>query len=910
MTVQSIEIHQNWEWKQRDKSVQSVLEELSTTKSEDGSDDAQGLKWRAVTAFPSEVHVELLKAGMIPDPYVEFNEHKVQWVGMEEWLYKTTFSVAKDENLELDAELVFEGLDTFADVYLNGEQILSADNMFRTYRVPIKNAGLLLWGSGQTNTLLLHFKSAYAIGKALEAKYGRVRAGSCNLGDPSRVYVRKAQYGWRWDWGPELMTAGPYRSIHLLTYAKSTVRLSSIHAQALVSATLKPSFVLDLALAGVDATSLKSVPRASVTLKDLSGNVIRTAEVDLKIDSIQGGDGEGGVAQVVKVVEWNFEDAEVQLWWPVGYGSQHLYTVEVTLLDQADAILDSKSHRLGFRRVELIQEPLEEADQYGKGTTFLFQINGVRMFMGGSNWIPADNFLTTITAERYRAWLTLLRDGNQNMVRLWGGGIYEPDVFYDICDELGLLVWQDFQFACGVYPAYSEFVESVKKEAEDNVLRLRHHPSVAIFCGNNEDYQMVLQWGGIDQLPARVLYEDVLPSTVERLTSSSSSDAQPIPYHRGSPYGGKGWDTSDPTIGDVHQWNVWGGKERPWQDEFGMPGMPDLRTVHYWMGSLRDDPKQNFAQSKIMAQHCRAGMFERRFAIPMNEMFRLTADLETHVYQTQLMQSEAVSYAYRVWRREWRGKGKEYNAGVLVWQSNDTWPVTSWAIADYFLRPKPVYYTIARELNPITIGIYRTVERNRENDRPKQNYEFGAFQTQSATLAIWGTNSTLQKRDLILELHAYDLCSSWEKQSAQPISLLPNQSTELGDHPVPSPNPSDPSSTSSIVVHARLLDKETSTVVARYTDWPQPFKHLDLPSVEKVGLRLSIKDGDHIYISVEKPVKGLVLSIEELDGEGEVKWSDNALDVVPQDDRVVVARGLAGRKVRAAWLGKEKASVV
>lgn len=175
---------------------------------------------------------------------------------------------------------------------------------------------------------------------------------------------------------------------------------------------------------------------------------------------------------------------------------------------------------------------------------------------------------------------------------------------------------------------------------------------------------------------------------------------------------------------------------------------------------------------------------------------------------------------------------------------------------------------------------------------------------------MWGTNSTLQKRDLILELHAYDLCSSWEKHSTQPISLLPNQSTELGDQPVPSPNPSDPSATSSIVVHARLLDKETSTVVARYTDWPQPFKHLDLPSVEEVGLRLSIEDGDHVRISVEKPVKGLVLSVEELDGEGEVKWSDNALDVVPQDEQVIVARGLAGRKIKAAWLGREKASVV
>jgi beta-mannosidase len=297
-------------------------------------------------------------------------------------------------------------------------------------------------------------------------------------------------------------------------------------------------------------------------------------------------------------------------------------------------VLDEMKKTTGFRSVKLIQEPLDEPDHYGKGTSFLFEINGVRIFIGGSNWIPADNFLTTISDDRYRAWLQLLRDGNQNMVRIWGGGIYEPDIFYDICDELGILVWQDFQFACGVYPAHPSFLSTVRAEALSNVTRLRSHPSIALFCGNNEDYQMVLQWGDVPHLPAVKIYEEILPEIVSSLTTEPE-----VPYWRGSPYGGKDWDTADPTVGDVHQWNVWGGKELPYQNydvlggrfvsEFGMPGMPAWKTIQYWMDGA--DEKEWYHQSPLIAQHCRAGLFERRFSIPMNENFRVTEDLETCV---------------------------------------------------------------------------------------------------------------------------------------------------------------------------------------------------------------------------------------------------------------------------------------
>ncbi|KAI1789937.1 glycoside hydrolase [Ganoderma leucocontextum] len=855
-------ISQGWAWKKRDISLVSVLDEVNSS-------------WTDATAFPSEIHVELLKTGRIPDPFKGSNEHEVQWIGEREWLYHTKFDIPESERNWKNAELVFEGLDTLCDVYLNGKKILYADNMFRTWTVSLSRDDL----RDQGNVLLLHFASAQKLAKELEAKHGRVRAGSCNLGDPSR--------------GPELMTCGPYRAVSLVTY---TARIEAAKTRAIVSAapSLSPSFKVDLAISG-DASVVRGV---KVVLRELDGAVVREEKVQ-----------QSGSANLVDVVSWDLKD-KVQLWWPVGYGSQTLYRVEISLLG-------SLTKRIGFRTVELIQEPLEEADKYGKGTTFLFEVNGVRMFMGGSNWIPAHNFLTALTADDYRAWLTLLRDGNQNMVRLWGGGVYEPDIFYDICDELGVLVWQDFQFACGVYPAFDSFVESVKAEAEDNVKRLRHHPSLALLCGNNEDYQMVLQWGGIDALPARVLYEEVFPAVVAEHCDP------PIPYHRGSPYGGKGWDTSDPTIGDVHQWNIWGGKEWPWQEypsnggrfvsEFGIPAFPDIKTVDYWLdGSTKD----RWAQSKAMAQHDRAGSHERRFAIVMNENLRLTGDLETHIYNSQLMQSEAISLAYRTWRREWRGKGKQYTAGVLVWQMNDCWPVISWAIADFFLRAKPAYYTIARELSPISVGMFRTVTQNRENDRPKQFYEFGAFRSVSATIEVWGTNATLAARDVRLELSFVDLYSDWKESTTLDATLLANQTTELVSMRVP--GPTAPSATSvdpshSVVIGARLVDAASGAVLARYADWPQPFRLVDFPDP-----KLDVKfEGANVRVAVEKPIKGLFFTADE-EGEGAlgrqetVRWSDNAIDVLPGDPRVVQVRGLVGKraKVRAAYMGCERGRVV
>ncbi|KAH8822589.1 glycoside hydrolase [Flagelloscypha sp. PMI_526] len=818
MVARTIPLDANWAWKQRDSAnVPNVLDELTTPEAASATTREDITKqWTVAQHIPSEVHVELLQHKIIPNPFIGFGEHAVQ-------------SLATPNKL-----LQFDGLDTIVDTYLNGSKIMSTNNGFMRffYHVPLDTL------RPTSNVIFFHFKSAKALAKAEEAKYGASRAGSVNLGDPSRLYIRKPQYDWRWDWGPELMTSGPYRAVSLIVY---DARIKDFYPKAFLSPKdLRSSLKLDLTVEGNGAVSV------DVLLKTLEGEILKNQTVSINVD------------QGKSILEW--KDINVQPWWPTGHGKQNLYLVEVVLKDLNNVILDSKTKRIGFRSIKLIQDPIQEPDQYGTGTSFTFEVNGRPIFIGGSNWVPGDNFLTTISDERYRSWLTLLKNGNQNMVRIWGGGIYEPDIFYNICDELGILVWLDFQFACGVYPAHDEFVENVRAEATDNVLRVRHHPAMALFCGNNEDYQMILQWGDHDSLPARKLYEDVFPSIVSELTEPE------IPYWRGSPYGGKGWDTADPTIGDVHQWHVWGGKELPYQkydemggrfvSEFGMPAFPSMETIKFGCRVPRQI-SVGFVSDNVehFLMLCRYHFLQR------------------------MMQADAIGYAYRT-------------SGVIVWQLNDCWPVTSWAIADYFLRPKPVYFAIKRELEPITVGLHRTVHKNRANDRPKEFYEFTTFQSTLATVDIWATNSTATSRQVTLAVDFFDLYSEW-KVSQPPsttFSIPPNQSMELSAKLPSFTGHEDATTSFSVVVSSVLRDATTQEIISSAVDFPQPYRYLEWPDPE---------------LCVVKPLMGLFLIPEDGKEEG-VEWSENCLNLVPGLEKVISVKGLNGRGIRGAWMGCEK----
>lgn len=425
-------------------------------------------------------------------------------------------------------DLVFEGLDTFATVTLNGTEILKADNMFLSHRVNVTD----LLQRDAENLLEIVFDSALLRGRQLMKDHADEHDFLVRQTEASRIPVRKAQYNWGWDWGPILMTAGPWRPVYLEQYVS---RVADVWAQNEVSADLKTcAGSLNVKTDGANTET----DRVAVTLSK-DGKVVFETECSLDKD---------GRATAEFVI------AYPDLWYPFGYGEQSRYQLEAKLVRNGSVHLDSLSRLVGFRRTELVQEE----DPHGK--SFYFRINNVDIFAGGSCWIPTDSFLAQVSAERYHHWMKLMVEGNQVMIRIWGGGIYEDDAFFDACDELGVLVWHDFQFACASYPGYPSFVKSVELEARQNLQRLRWHPSIVIWAGNNEDYQVQerykLEYDFDNKdpdswlkstFPARYLYEHLLPNVVKE------EDPFMI-YHPSSPWG-DGKPTADPAVGDIHQWN-------------------------------------------------------------------------------------------------------------------------------------------------------------------------------------------------------------------------------------------------------------------------------------------------------------------------------------------------------------------
>ncbi|KAK1726478.1 family 2 glycosyl hydrolase [Colletotrichum acutatum] len=843
-----IPIDKNWQFKQADKEDSELLD---------------------VSQFPTNVHLDLIHHNVIPDPFIGKNELDVQWIGEVQWLYKTTFaSEAIPEGAK--AILAFDGLDTFATVVLNGKTILETDNMFTPERVDVTS---VLKKDGE-NELEITFDSAYLRGWKLVEKYPDHKWGCWN-GDNSRLAVRKAQYHWGWDWGPTLLTCGPWRPINLEVYES---RLSDLYFETSVDDSLKSAKVVAHATTEGKASKV----RFDVSL---DGKSLASETIDAKADAD---------------IAATFQIQDPALWFPIRYGKQPLYTVTATLLSGSDEV-DTLSKKIGIRKVELVQRPVKEQP----GTSFFFQVNNVPIFCGGSDWIPADNFIPRISKERYYDWIRLLADGNQFMVRVWGGGIYEEQEFYDACDEYGILVWQDFMFGCGNYPTWPDLLKSIDREARENVKMLRHHPSIVIWAGNNEDYQyaesenLTYDFANKDaeswlktDFPARYIYEKILVDTCKDLIPDTY-------YHFGSPWSGE--DTRDPTVGDLHQWNVWHGTQEKYQNfdklvgrfvsEFGMEAFPSVKTIDAYLPKGKDDPDR-YPQSSTVDFHNKADGHERRIALYLVENFRYAPDpLEHFVYCTQLMQAECLASAYRLWKRQWKGPGREYCGGALVWQINDCWPVTSWAICDYYLRPKHAYFTVKREMAPISIGITRT-----EHKHPKDKYTRVDIETKTQ-IEIWGSNLQLEDLTVDLLVKAWDIETGEEtySETVDKAFVLPeNRSTEMAAFEVPVRQKGDEAKT---VVAAYLI--QNGKQIARYVNWPEPLKYLHLQKPKSLKATLA-EGGDVVEISAEVPVKGVALEVED----DAVVFSDNLVDIVPGE---VVKIGVKGAtkntKIETRYLG-------
>lgn len=606
---------------------------------------------------PSDVHLALLEAGIIPDPFYRDHEIDLQWIGQQAWKFETDFDVEQAFLNHANIELVFEGLDTYADVLLNDSLVLSADNMFRTWHLEV---GELL--KNENNRLQVKFTSPLIRNKDKQDRL------TYKLPENSG-FTRKAAYQYGWDWGPTFVTAGIWKPAYLNAWSEAVIR--DVHQSSFKSNEDGALIILETEIEAQDETQYM----IRVFIND-------TVNSEL---SVQLNKGINSIKIPINIIN-------PKLWWPNGYGDQNRYLVTTKLLDE-NKLVDEFSFKTGLRKVELVQEP------DNVGSSFYFKINDVPIFAKGANYIPQDNFIPRLIEEDYKRLILDAKKSNMNMLRVWGGGIYENNIFYDLCDEYGIMVWQDFMFACNLYPGDSLFVENVKNEAIDNIRRIRSHPSLVLWCGNNEIDEAWHNWGWQKQYiystkdSAEIwnnyllLFEEILPGLVEKYHPE-------IPYWASSPSLGWGRDEAY-TKGDVHYWGVWWGKE-PFENynkkvgrfvsEYGFQGMPDLKTI-----AAFTQPDDRFLGSEVMDLHQKHPFGWEAIQQYMEREYKVPESFEDYAYVSQLLQAKGIRTAIDAHRR-----AKPYCMGTLYWQFNDCWPVTSWSGIDYYGRWKAMQYAVKK----------------------------------------------------------------------------------------------------------------------------------------------------------------------------------------------------------------------
>lgn len=613
---------------------------------------------------PGTVHTDLLANKIIPDPFLGTNEKQLQWIENEDWEYETKFSISESELKNQNIDLFFEGLDTYATVFLNGKFLLEADNMFRTWNTSVKNK--LQKGE---NHLKIVFKSAVNFGKEEAKKLPYVLPGD------EKVFTRKAQYHYGWDWGPRFVTAGIYKPIKLQFWNNLKIENVRYEQNSLTDEVAKLNFIITL-------------------------NCQKAGNYNLKINNESRS---FDLKKGANKIQFPYEINKPKRWWTNGLGEAHLYPFQIIISDK-NQIIDSKKLNIGLRTVELIQEK----DKIG--TSFYIKLNGIPVFMKGANYIPPDSFLPRVSDSVYKNIVKNAVDVNMNILRVWGGGVYADDIFYDECDKNGILVWQDFMFACAMYPGDKKFIENVKNEVIDNVNRLQNHASIALWCGNNESDEGWKNWGWQKQYKYSIqdstkiwndynkLFHDVIPKTLDSLLSKEKNI-----YWPSSP--SIGWGKKESLLqGDSHYWGIWWGKE-PFENykkkvgrfmsEYGFQGMPNLETFKKFASN-----EELSLSSQSVKWHQKHGTGYETINEYMERDYKVPKAFDDYIYVSQLLQADGMKTAIEAHRRS-----KPNCMGTLYWQLNDCWPVTSWSSVDYFGNWKALHYLVKRSFEPLLVSI-------------------------------------------------------------------------------------------------------------------------------------------------------------------------------------------------------------
>jgi beta-mannosidase len=800
------------------------------------------------TWYPAEVpgciHTDLIRNKLIEDPFFRNNEEKLQWIGKTFWSYRKTFSVEPDVLNYNNIELVFEGLDTYASVFLNETLILRADNMFRQWRVACKKA--LKVGE---NRLRVDFSSP--INKVLP----RVKSLTVQLpapmdvGEKTSPYTRKAAYQYGWNWAPRLVTSGIWRPVTLEAWDQA--KFTNLHI-------LQKSVTSSRAHLDAEVELVATVEAEAKLLVDSPSSKFEAQEQSIKLRSGQ------------NTVTVSIDVFNPSLWWPNGLGQQPLYDLRARLFVHSK-LIDQMSTRIGLRSLELQQKP----DRWGK--SFQFVINGVAVFAKGGNWIPSDTFPTRATAERYRHLIQSCRDANMNMLRVWGGGIYENDTFYDLCDEMGILIWQDFMFANALYPADETFLDNVRQEAIDVLKRLRNHSSVALWCGNNEIETGWFHWGWKKRLPAR-LWDDYKKIFHELLPGLCHLHDPSRAYWPSSPSSDLEEDPDSQRSGDAHYWDVWNQglpseahrKQFPrFMSEYGFQSFPEIGTIDAF--TRMEDRDLNSPPMTAHQKYTEGNQLIRKYIL---QNYPEPKDFDSYLYVSQILQAEVVKEAAEHFRRI-----MPRSMGSLYWQVDDCWPAISWSSIDYLGRWKALQFYARRFYQDLLVS--PALESNTINvdvisDRPEVIQA-----TLKVSLMDFDGNTILENR-IPVEAAPLQSCIYMRLPKAE---LLSGKDSRR------------------VFLNCELFVGGQQVTSNRF--FFEPFKRLSLP-VPQFRTRIeSSRNGFKVTLVSDKFAKDVCLSLDQSEG----RFSDNFFDLLPNQaaeieylaDEPIDSSGLS-RKLRVRSL--------
>lgn len=823
-----------------------------------GEQDIYGVNGRDIPAvIPGSVYGNLLRQGLMPDPYERMNELDALKLMENAFRFQTVFSLTGEQMAADFLLLRFDGIDTLAEIYLNDILLGHADNMHRVWEFDIRDAAR----EGE-NTLRVEISSPT---RYIEEENEKVYTGGswdAMLGFP---HLRKAHCMFGWDWGPRLPDAGLFREVSVLSGKKA--RLEQVY----ITQNWPEREVAD-GVSTQNETNDRVDITYDVTVEDFAdgeGYEIRTALYDpnglliAEKSAKYAADGEEGATAQGREAGDGWDTVTVhnpKRWWPNGYGEQPLYRAEVTLVDGDGQMLDIWSRRIGLRTMTMNREK----DQWGE--CFAHEVNGVKIFAMGADYIPEDNILSRVTPERTRRLLEDAAAANHNCIRVWGGGYYPDDWFFDICDELGLIVWQDFMFACASYELDADFERNISAEIRDNVRRIRHHACLGLWCGNNEMETQTLDGAWKPSIKQKCdyikIFEHIIPKILEEEDPATF-------YWPSSPSSGGNYDNPwDENRGDTHYWAVWHGN-KPFTDyrnyyfrymsEFGFQSFPCLKTVEAFTA-----PEDRNIFSRVMEMHQRNTAANGKIMSYLSATYLYPTDFEILLYASQLLQAEAIRYGIEHFRRN-RGRCM----GAVVWQLNDIWPVASWASIDYFGRWKALHYAEKRAFAPVMISCEETGELS---ERP-----FCVAQPEpiEKSVRLHVANETMERVKGLVKWALRRASGEVILDGAEEVSVEPLSGVWLSKE--------DFSSYDELEVYISYSFEQNGVTVSEGTSLFTAPKHFRF---QNPGLSLR-REGNTLIVKAQAYAQKV--AVEGVDGD--VKLSDNFFDMNPGERSVEILEG-------------------